>query len=229
MRVYLRDQIIDILDTVREGIDHLVNSGASIKTPVLEDCEGALMMVLSVLEEHLSKSRYETYLKQVTEIVEKLYNTAKKGEALLSDSEIKSKLDEIEILLHNEAEVKYEAVFLPFKASLWDSMEKMWQTVIDDPEYNVIVVPIPYYYANPVGSQSNMHYEGNMLPPHVPILFYMKYDIVEHKPDVVFLHDPSSIPGNDIAVDLQYSKEELKRNNAGRVVLLPIGEYEHES
>ena len=40
---------------------------------------------------------------------------------------------------------KKNIVFLPYKASMWDSLESIWKTAYEDKSYcNTYVVPIPY-------------------------------------------------------------------------------------
>lgn len=57
-----------------------------------------------------------------------------------------------------------EVVFLPYKASMWDSLESVWRKYDADPEWRAKVVPIPYYDKNADGSFGEYHYEGNEYP-----------------------------------------------------------------
>ena len=38
-----------------------------------------------------------------------------------------------------------EVVFLPYKASMWDSLESVWMAAEEDEDCDAYVVPIPYY------------------------------------------------------------------------------------
>ena len=40
---------------------------------------------------------------------------------------------------------KLEVVFFPYKASMWDCMESVWENVSKDEDCNCYVVPIPYF------------------------------------------------------------------------------------
>ena len=42
-------------------------------------------------------------------------------------------------------ENKWRAVFLPYKASMWTSLESIWKAANRDPNCDNYVVPIPYY------------------------------------------------------------------------------------
>ena len=85
---------------------------------------------------------------------------------------------------------KKEVVFLPYKASMWDSLESVWQAAEEDGQCDAYVIPIPYYDKNPDGSLGEMHYEGEEYPEYVPIVSWKEYDISEHYPDVIYIHNP---------------------------------------
>ena len=98
------------------------------------------------------------------------------------------------ILDYNELEkkitAKKEVVFLPYKASMWDSLETVWREMDDDPKISALVIPIPYYDKNPDGSVGKMHYEGLEFPEDVPVIDYRSYNIEERHPDAIYVHNP---------------------------------------
>ena len=83
-----------------------------------------------------------------------------------------------------------EVVFLPYKASAWNSLEPAWRAACADPEWDVYVIPIPYYYRNLDGSLRDMQYEGNLFPDSVTITDYNSYDFANRHPDVILIHNP---------------------------------------
>lgn len=85
---------------------------------------------------------------------------------------------------------KKEVVFLPYKASMWDSLESVWKAADEDENCDAYVIPIPYYDKNPDGSFREMHYEGDQYPAYVPITKYDEYDMGERRPDMIFIHNP---------------------------------------
>ncbi len=82
-----------------------------------------------------------------------------------------------------------EIVFLPYKASMWDSLESVWKAADADENADVYVIPIPYYDRNPDGSFGKEHYEGNLYPAYVPITGYREYDFESRRPDMIFIHN----------------------------------------
>lgn len=83
-----------------------------------------------------------------------------------------------------------EIVLLPYKASMWDSLESVWRAADADPDCDAYVVPIPYYDRNPDGSIREMHYEGNQYPEDVPVIRYEDYDFEGRHPDMIYIHNP---------------------------------------
>lgn len=86
--------------------------------------------------------------------------------------------------------VRIEAVFLPYKASMWDSLESVWRAAEEDENCDAFVIPIPYYDKNPDGSFREEHYEGDQYPSYVPVTHYNQYDFANRHPDMIFIHNP---------------------------------------
>ncbi len=86
--------------------------------------------------------------------------------------------------------VRREVVFLPYKASAWDSLESVWREAEADPDCDAYVIPIPYYYKNLDGNFQKMCYEGEKFPKDVPITWYEDYDFSQRRPDMIFIHNP---------------------------------------
>ncbi len=85
---------------------------------------------------------------------------------------------------------KKEVVFLPYKASMWDSLESVWKAADEDPDCDAYVIPIPYFDKNPDGSFKEEHYEGDQYPDYVPVTRYDDYDLEARHPDVIYIHNP---------------------------------------
>lgn len=87
-------------------------------------------------------------------------------------------------------EDKKEVVFLPYKASMWDSLESIWKAAEEDKNTDAYVIPIPYFDKNPDESFREEHYEGGLFPEYVPITKYDEYDFIQRRPDAIFIHNP---------------------------------------
>lgn len=65
---------------------------------------------------------------------------------------------------------KKEILFLPYKASMWDSLESVWQAAVDSEECEVYVVSIPYFDKNADGFFGELHDESDQYPAYVPVI-----------------------------------------------------------
>lgn len=87
-------------------------------------------------------------------------------------------------------EDKKVVVFLPYKASMWDSLESVWKAACEDENCETYVIPIPYYDRNPDRSFGQMHYEGEEYPSYVPVTSWEEFSIPDMKPDAIYIHNP---------------------------------------
>ena len=107
---------------------------------------------------------------------------------------------------------RLEVVFLPYKASMWDSsMEYLWNASRNDEECDTYVVPIPYYDRGSDGGFTRYHYEGDKMPSHVQVTHYENYDLQKRWPDTVFIQDPFDQMNMDISIDPRFYSHEVKK------------------
>lgn len=102
---------------------------------------------------------------------------------------LKQKLIKIANSLKNDVPVRREVVFLPYKASMWDSLESVWKAACEDEHCDAYVIPIPYYDKNTDGSFREMHCEADQYPEYVPITRYDTYDFAKRRPDMIYIHN----------------------------------------
>ena len=107
--------------------------------------------------------------------------------------------------------VKLEAVFLPYKVSMWDSLESVWMAADEDPNCDAYVIPIPYFDKNKDDSLGTEHYEGDRYPDYVPITYYADYDFATRHPDMIFIHNPYDQYNNVTSVHPFYYSKNLKK------------------
>ncbi len=161
---------------------------------LLEQCqEGAIELGNMIEEEEgegfITVSLLETYCELVYQIHETiLYGAAVNGGRI--QKRLRRLLVQIENSIRNDIKTRQEIVFLPYKASMWDSLESVWKAAEEDPNCDAYVIPIPYYDKNPDGSFREMHYEGELYPDYVPVTWYEDYDFAERRPDRIFIHNP---------------------------------------
>ena len=99
-------------------------------------------------------------------------------------------IEQIQSIYNAEFPEKKEIVFMPYNASMWDSLESVWMAAKEDENCECYVVPIPYYDLDHNGCMKAFHYDGELYPDYVPITHYEAYDLELHHPDMIFIHNP---------------------------------------
>lgn len=117
-------------------------------------------------------------------------------------------------------EYKKEAVFLPYKASMWDSLESIYLSAREDTDCMAYVIPIPYFDKNADGSLGKMYYDGDSFPEDIPITSWEAYSIEENRPDLVFIHNPYDGSNFVTTVHPRFYAREL-RKYAGELIYVP--------
>ena len=161
MSYVFRKQMLDLADLLKKASKVLktslelrqINEDGIL--PLLDDCQETTAKMCNEIELICGEGK---------ETVEKLKEHNK---TLLKD--ILGQAKQIHKLIDEQIPNKKEIVFLPYKASMWDSMESVWRAAISDEECEVYVVPIPYFERNADGTFSKYHYEGEELPDYVPV------------------------------------------------------------
>ena len=197
MRKHNKQQCAELIQTMEEAhaeILRLIESNDMVNaSELLEECQQAAIAIGGIIEESDGEgteavSRLEGYCEYVYGINESIKN----GTEISTDKTEKAFLDWIEAVRAgiNNLPVRTEVVFLPYKASMWDSLETVWKKADADPDCDAYVIPIPYYDRNPDGTMREEHYEGAEYPEYVPITDYREYDFENRHPDRIYIHNP---------------------------------------
>ncbi len=173
---------------------------------VLEDyCENIFQMSENLPDENLCRKESKKIQKQLTG----LQNSIK----------------------YDLPEDRKEVVFLPYKASMWDSLESVWKAADADENTDAYVIPIPYFDKNPDGSFKEEHYEGDQYPKYVPIIRYDAYDLEARRPDIIYIHNPYDECNHVTSVHPYFYAKNLK-NFTDKLVYIPyfiLGEIEPDN
>lgn len=159
---------------------------------LLSDCQESALEMGNLIEKLYGENtrsvrELEEYCETLYQTSQAFYNPLGRRECL---NQLGKHIKRLRRIMGEEVPDRFEAVFLPYKISMWDSLESVWQAAAADPDCDAYVIPIPYYDRNPDGSFKDMHYEGEQYPTEVPVTYYEDYDFEAHMPDAVFIHNP---------------------------------------
>jgi hypothetical protein len=188
-----KQEMLSLLDTMgkmAELLTEMANPSEQIQD-ILAACE----CIRENLESEIAPNSLELLQAIETSLKESKLNILEYVKKLKSafDSEIK---------------VKREALFLPYKASMWDSLESIYFAAKDDPNWDAFVMPIPYYDKKDE-KFTEMHWEIDY-PKNIPLTDYRKYNLEERRPDIIFIHNPYDDCNYVTSVHPDYYSEKLR-------------------
>lgn len=226
MGKFKKKELLEMLATMKKANDFIKNASKeqlSTVLDVLEQCQQAAITIGSYLE-----TKGETGEKIVTILEDYCENIYQQSINIEDENQCRKISKKIQKQLSNVSNSiqydlpwdKKEVVFLPYKASMWDSLESVWLAARDDENCDVYVIPIPYFDKNPDGSFGQMHYEGSEYPDYVPITSWQEYNIKTRRPDVVYIHNPYDNWNYVTSVYPDFYAEKLK-NYTDELVYIP--------
>lgn len=157
---------------------------------------------------------------EMRQIIESLQEKVEQFLAAGMIDEAEMIVRQIEQFLPERTEGKLQIYFLPYKASMWDSMESVWREAANDPGCEAHVMPVPYFDRLPGGELGDMHYEGGLFPEYVPIEDYRRVPLAIVRPDVIYFHNPYDDRNLVTMVHPDYFSSALK-NECGELVYIP--------
>ncbi len=193
-------QTISVLQQANDSVNKAISANEQGLLALLAKCQEAAIGMGTYLEG--LGNQYVSIIKTLEEYCENLYQlnevlinvlplAEKEKEGRKIFKKIRKQLQQLQnAVTYNLPEDRKEIVFLPYKASMWDSLESVWKAAEADENADTYVIPIPYYDKNPDGSFREEHYEGGLYPDYVPITKYDEYDFEQRRPDAIFIHNP---------------------------------------
>ena len=186
-------EAINSLEKVQKTLEQLLEtSDSDALMQILTDCQSCAITIGNTIEGMYgagtkSVQNLEKYCEMIYQLAEKLGESETcKNLCALSQKQ----LGEIKANMQQEIPDKLEVVFLPYKASMWDSLESIWFAAEEDISCDAYVIPIPYYERDKQGNMSVLHYEADLFPDYVPVTRYDAYDFETIHPDMIFIHNP---------------------------------------
>lgn len=225
MSKLLRKQLFSIWESLQEAQQALgeliVSNQKEAMVNLLADCqEGAIAIgnqMEAVYGEGLeSVHALESYCEILFHLAESEDVDACEENYVLAGNQL------LVIKAHMEKEIpdRLEVVFLPYKASLWNSLEGFYMAAREEKECDVYCVPIPYYDLNQDRSFGEMHDEQQKYPKDIEITDWQTYPLKERKPDVIFIHNPYDDWNQVTSVEPRFYAQNL-RNYTEKLVYVP--------
>jgi len=185
--------IMDSLEKINTSLARNLEARIPVSDDTLIDCQESAIAVGNEVEKQGDAGQEIVHLLEA--YCENLYQMSSQQTDTVKCRKLTKKIQKQLVQIRNH--VKYDlpddrkqVVFLPYKASMWDSLESVWRAADADPDYDVCVMPIPYFTREADGSFGEPHYEGADFPKDVPITDWRQYSLEQEHPDIIFIHNP---------------------------------------
>ena len=198
MRRHQKRSIAELAETLAEAHSqvrtHIESKNKDAALVILQQCQECAISMGETIERSegegfITVKHLEDYCERLYEVSQNITNigtlSGSRAERILERA-----LYDVRNSINNDIPERIETVFLPYKASMWDSLESVWRKEDAGPNCDAYVIPIPYYDRNPDGSFREEHYEGLDYPRDVPVTGYRDYDFEGRHPDRIYIHNP---------------------------------------
>lgn len=194
MRKCQQQKILDIIDSIHVAHQEIRRTiekqDYQVARILFGECQETVIQIGEAIEQ--TEGTGTEVIAYLEEYCERLYQGSLQLEQLVPQK-IYKRLEEILIKAENiikNIQVRIEVVFMPYKVSMWDSLESVYLAAKKDERCDVYVVPIPYYDRNSDGSLGKRHYEGGEYPENIEITHYDEYSFEERRPETIYIHNP---------------------------------------
>ncbi len=197
VRAANKKKLGDILELMSElqvnAVKMVENGDGRTAIELLMQCQNGAISMGNAIEEWYGEGR--GIVKQFESYCEHIYNlynaiNASAGDMQLYENKLDDALKNVEAAFNRDVAERREVVFMPYKASMWDSMDGIWRECMNDKSCDVYVVPIPYGYKGGNGGVLKEYYEGELFPKEVNVTFYNDYDFAQRHPDAIYIQCP---------------------------------------
>ena len=195
MRKKIAIEISKCLDDISSGIEMIGN---------FKDNKYVVSKVEKIFKESLLKldSEMDDIGKEQVEALKEAIKSVDAIETNRLISEIKGFISE---------NIVYKVVFMPYKASMWDSLESIWMAADKDERCEALVVPITYYELDNNKNPIKKVNEKNLFPKYVNVVNDEEYDLENDLPDIIYIHNPYDDHNLITRVDSRYYSWNLKK------------------
>lgn len=217
MRRKNKKEIDNLIDTLKDA--HLAiasfmegeNWGTSME--LLMQCQECAIQIGTIIEKEAGEGTKAVSL--LEKYCEKVFQISQMTIAKTAGSfcrQLSPLLEQVRSEIRDHIpESLLKIVFMPYKASMWDSLESIWEAANEDASCEAYVVPIPYFERDKAGNVSQICCERDLVPEYVPVIPYEEFLLEKEQPDVIYIHNPFDGANHVTSIHPDYYSNQLKK------------------
>lgn len=206
----LAEKILQVLD---KKVQHYIGKSSDEFLSLLQKYQDSVIMVGESIEYFVEEEKRRDIISKLEQYCEEIYLLSQCMDNIQSyykQSQKLSKEHQKILKLLMKLSTRKVALFLPYKFSMWDSLESIYYAVKEDSEWEAVVMPIPYAELDEQHQAKEWKYEGKEFH-NIPIVLYNEYNISVQKPDVIYIHNPYDEYNRVTSVASDFYSSELKK------------------
>lgn len=218
MRFNRKKNILLLINTIVEGLDYCeINIGEKAKNMIL-DCMDAVKFIRDTfVEENVEIQLINEIINDLT----LLFELNNEGKSFIDKViEIKNKIINLKKEIVENIETNLYVTFMPYKISMWDSLESIWKAANEDEDCVCDIMPIPYYELDMQGVPVKFCYEGDRFKNKYEVINYENYILEDRNPDIIYIHNPYDYGNTLTRIDDRFFSERL-REHCSKLVYVP--------
>lgn len=226
MRYYRKKEIkekFQLLKETHQYIKAIMCQNQDI-VPVLADCQTLAIEIGGEIEECQGEGckaivLLEKYCEALYHIAQRKYPGLPEKMAESTEKELEESLAPAWESFQKDIPEERVVVFLPYMASMWDSMESVWKRLKGEEHTRCVVVPLPFYVKNGK-KKAEFRYEGEKFPKELEIVNYEKVLQGDFYADIAIYHNPYDDVNKLTQIDERFFSSQL-HNYANTLVYMP--------
>ena len=123
-----------------------------------------------------------------------------------------NEFDNLFSVIEKEIITHKEIVIMPYRSADWSYVKNIWEQTKKDPEVDVTVAVLPYFYKEYDGSVKEYVNELNDFPKEINAIDICGYNLELHHPDIIYIQNPFDNENKAVSVYKEYYSDVLKKN-----------------
>ena len=179
--IFKSEQLINTIEKIKLSVHENISFEEIYK--LLCGCQNEIIALGNYLEEYTDFEVCVTHLEYACELV---YQCTVKDSCIKELNEIIRIIKETKKIIASAQTDKILIYFLPYKASMWDCFNSIYEEAKKDSRCEVVVMPIPYYEKG----NGRKICEYNCFPSQILLKHYEDVILEKIHPDIIYIQNP---------------------------------------